>query len=700
MKRSRPVVLVAFSAAAFLYSCQQKTAGPPPDTAALEASSALAAVPQLTILPNSTNSQNKNFELEEMTGFSVSIANSNVVRVYGTNGYQQLRWPTDPTGQIARLYRRSAIFPSSGDLPLCSHAADPRLWDSRCSTDAIGYFWKNTSSTNNRWNAAPSGDITTRMTRGSWPSSADYGTDGYVPRILGSTVNAVPLKPAGTGCSPALGELVWIDDVLPGGAQVAPANAQATPPVEAWTWVNDNAPGFPGSRAHISPARTGARQHSFTAATSTLPIGTNEHLFAWVRIGSGAERPTELMLQWRDSQAVEHRAYWGTQAATSPNPRFYAGPLPASGSWQRLSVRATDLGLAAGSRIQGMTFFLRNGSAAWDRAGKFTPGAAVPCPPKTGRPASQSNHAYNPDDFATGAANSKAVQVNYPGGTRWFMAFNSMIKFVTPTGPDPTTPNPSDYGRSAADNWRILWATSPDGVAWTIHEQILFRSPGEGLGPERGLLVTDLFVDQGFFYLLFTDVGKSHMYLARCRIDLDNPSSPTGYRQNAAEGWSVAIRSGSQIAWSLIRDLGGHVDFDSPSVNAEKVMPSPAGTGYSVKQGAIARIFQSANQGAASSFFGVSNLHDASSGATWKIGLWCSPDIATRPFTYRSEVALPTGLATAVNGWEFGFQHYPDNIAQNPRIAAPQMPVWITFGEGSRFVLGRHDATLANFGCN
>jgi hypothetical protein len=53
-----------------------------------------------------------------------------------------------------------------------------------------------------------------------------------------------------------------------------------------------------------------------------------------------------------------------------------------------------------------------------------------------------------------------------------------------------------------------------------------------------------------------------------------------------------------------------------------------------------------------------------------------------------------------VNGWEFGFQHYPDNIAQNPRIAAPQMPVWITFGEGSRFVLGRHDATLANFGCN
>ncbi|HEY0051756.1 MAG TPA: hypothetical protein VGB68_20835, partial [Pyrinomonadaceae bacterium] len=88
------------------------------------------------------------------------------------------------------------------------------------------------------------------------------------------------------------------------------------------------------------------------------------------------------------------------------------------------------------------------------------------CPPKTGIAAQC--HPYNPDDFATGAANSKAVQVKYADGSaRWFMAFNSMIK------------NSTETPYSAADIWRVLWATSPDGANWTVHPNILFRTIGE-----------------------------------------------------------------------------------------------------------------------------------------------------------------------------------------------------------------------------
>ncbi|HXP59735.1 MAG TPA: LamG domain-containing protein, partial [Dongiaceae bacterium] len=49
---------------------------------------------------------------------------------------------------------------------------------------------------------------------------------------------------------------------------------------------------------------------------------------------------------------------------------FYAGPLPAAGQWARLSVPAGAVGLQA-RLVQGISFAVDGGAAAWDRAGKL-----------------------------------------------------------------------------------------------------------------------------------------------------------------------------------------------------------------------------------------------------------------------------------------------------------------------------------------
>jgi len=79
-----------------------------------------------------------------------------------------------------------------------------------------------------------------------------------------------------------------------------------------------------------------------------------------------------VMLQWNDG-TWEHRVYWGansigfgTDGTTS---RRSMGPLPAPGSWVRLEVPASQVGLE-GHTLNGMAFTLYGGRATWDHAGK------------------------------------------------------------------------------------------------------------------------------------------------------------------------------------------------------------------------------------------------------------------------------------------------------------------------------------------
>jgi hypothetical protein len=160
-------------------------------------------------------------------------------------------------------------------------------------------------------------------------------------------------------------EQVWVDDAVPAGAAALASN-------DGWNWVTTNPVPYSGSSAHQSAALAGEHDHYFINATSKLPVGVGDVLFAYVYLDP-ANPPGELMLSWNDG-VWGYRAYWGAnliQAGTDGTvSRRYMGPLPAAGQWARLEVPAALVGLE-GHSLTGMSFLAYNGRVTWDRAGKM-----------------------------------------------------------------------------------------------------------------------------------------------------------------------------------------------------------------------------------------------------------------------------------------------------------------------------------------
>jgi RHS repeat-associated protein len=158
-------------------------------------------------------------------------------------------------------------------------------------------------------------------------------------------------------------DTVWVEDSLPAGA-VPDGN------YEGWNWSGSNPAPYAGASAQQSPLIAGEHQHFFTGATATMKVGQGDSLFAYVYLDPQTP-PTEVMLQWNDG-TWEHRAYWGANqigfGTDGSTGRHYMGALPPAGSWQRLEVPASAVGLE-GSTVNGMAFTLYNGKAAWDHAG-------------------------------------------------------------------------------------------------------------------------------------------------------------------------------------------------------------------------------------------------------------------------------------------------------------------------------------------
>jgi len=166
-------------------------------------------------------------------------------------------------------------------------------------------------------------------------------------------------------------DTIWSDDAVPAGAAVAGDG-------ESWNWVSSNPGSFSGSTAHQSNAVAGLHQHYFYGATATLSVSTGDKLVAYVYIDP-SNLPSQIMLQWNDG-TWEHRAYWGANnlpwGVDGTNSRRYMGPLPAAGSWVRLEVPASLVGLE-GHTLNGMAFSMWGGRATWDRAGKFSSSASI-----------------------------------------------------------------------------------------------------------------------------------------------------------------------------------------------------------------------------------------------------------------------------------------------------------------------------------
>jgi hypothetical protein len=163
-------------------------------------------------------------------------------------------------------------------------------------------------------------------------------------------------------------EVVWFDDdVLPAGAR---PNGDSP-----WKYVTKaDGPVYSGDKASTRTA-TGLSQHFFEGADPALKIGEGDTLFAYVFLDP-ANPPKSIMLQFNNG-SWEHRMVWGDEdaiawgAKNSPSRRT-AGPLPKLGEWVRLEVRAADVGLAAGAKLNGWAFTQFDGTCFWDRAGIVT----------------------------------------------------------------------------------------------------------------------------------------------------------------------------------------------------------------------------------------------------------------------------------------------------------------------------------------
>lgn len=319
---------------------------------------------------------------------------------------------------------------------------------------------------------------------------------------------------------------------------------------------------------------------------------------------------------------------------------------------------------------------------------------ALPNPPVNPPERINACHPHNTAELATGATNSKAVQVKYADGTtRWFMAFNSMIKF------SPTLSNV----RGPLDMWRVMWATSDDGRNWTINPQVMFRSISETWQCFEGFLVTDMLVDGNYFYLVMTDVNTDASYLLRSEIDPVRSQDRTGYTI-----WYVASNPivNGQYTWKEVPVGGDYLNLGWGS-DAYRLMPSRfANPDTIVKYASIGRVFSSSAPNSPSKYIGVTVDEVANGGERQYVQLWSTSSLS-RPFTYESRVAFDSSIKPGGHGWEFAFTREVDNVPATPRTVSSGFDFWVVEDlrpnpQSPKFdprgvTITRHTATISNF---
>jgi len=185
-------------------------------------------------------------------------------------------------------------------------------------------------------------------------------TDDTDVKVSSNAVNISIGRP-----SPAIGEFVWVDDSVPLGA--------TTGGDEGWNWTASNPASLYGNLTHQSLLKAGLHEHSFENAQYQLQVETGDKISAWIFIDPGFP-PAEIMLQWKDDQGWEHRAYWGQNliavGTDGTSSRRRIGEIPTGYGWKQLIVPANLVGLE-GKLVNGMKFTLHGGRASWDRVGKI-----------------------------------------------------------------------------------------------------------------------------------------------------------------------------------------------------------------------------------------------------------------------------------------------------------------------------------------
>ncbi|HKI05850.1 MAG TPA: hypothetical protein VKK31_27970 [Thermoanaerobaculia bacterium] len=339
------------------------------------------------------------------------------------------------------------------------------------------------------------------------------------------------------------------------------------------------------------------------------------------------KQPTSTALRWN--------YFDQTTGSTNNIPQF-----PAVGSWPRQ--------WPAQYPLTGITGHQTTIDAA--KINAAIPTRTLP----TATPMACTRDDWNPGFLSTGAADTKVTYVN----GQWYMAFNETINNPTATG-----------GWTADDLFNVGWATSTDGRNWSI-KRILFRTTLETVYCGGGLVLTQLFTDNGYFYMVLNELGNdgvvadSRVLLLRALIDTANPD---GYTT-----WQIASRDPANPNAYLWRNTpsSGLLNTSPSGLDAFPVMPTLS---Y-VKQTAIARVFNSSAANSPSRIIGITVSEPTLNNASLQV--WSAPDLNT-PFTFESQVDAAYIKPASIFGWEFAFSYYPDHSAATPRIVGKELDFWL-----------------------
>ena len=168
-------------------------------------------------------------------------------------------------------------------------------------------------------------------------------------------------------------EIVWLDDELPKGATSQDWHGD---------WVEDRV---------ISGKKSlkGSGNDHFYDANPPLKVSQEDTLFTYAYI-EPKDPPKRIMLQWNSENW--HRAYWGEKVMEGVSKVFWAqnfldskymGPLPKTGEWVRLEVKAEAIGLGTDTPIDGLAFTQTGETSVtregvyWDKAGVFKKSATA-----------------------------------------------------------------------------------------------------------------------------------------------------------------------------------------------------------------------------------------------------------------------------------------------------------------------------------
>ena len=139
----------------------------------------------------------------------------------------------------------------------------------------------------------------------------------------------------------------------------------------------------------------GEVQHYFSGAKQTIVQQEGDIWYAHVFLDP-TRPPEQVMLQWYGPN-WNYRAYWGpaklNYGQEKAKPDYdgyrYLGPLPATGTWVRLEVPASAVGIKPGTVISGMAFSQFGGLAHWDDAGVRRPDELATVRSLLAKPAAQ-----------------------------------------------------------------------------------------------------------------------------------------------------------------------------------------------------------------------------------------------------------------------------------------------------------------------